>query len=346
MEDIFFGPNKFIGPETVTKRCGRGGKGIKVINTLELSAQSQQIIFVECKHGQRAVRWYRRSQLCKQCAVEAGLFNTSPKGRKITWGDKISKAKKGIKASDGHKKALSIAQYGVAETDWPGFYEKSEIAKIRDSIEYIEFRRAVMARDAFCCTITGMKGHLEVHHLDGVNLNSGRALDVSNAVTLHKSVHSKFHLIYGAGDNTKEQFENFKRDWSKNRPRMIFLCGQSGSGKTTLAGELVDKFNVISYDACKSSLDAALVNGLRSSKTVLLDIPMLISTLYKKYQALAHIDMVFLIEENSTVDSRLINRGSKLKGSKSRSERIRTLAKKYSSFTGNYEEVLAHLKQI
>jgi hypothetical protein len=106
MSDIYFTNNKFIGPFTMTLQCGRGGKGSKTINTLDLSDQSQQLIIVECLHGQREVRWNRRHQLCKKCAIDAGVYNTSPKGRIITWGDKISQAKKGINFTNNHKKKL------------------------------------------------------------------------------------------------------------------------------------------------------------------------------------------------------------------------------------------------
>lgn len=214
--DTYFGNNKFIGPLTVTKQCGRGGKGVKTVNTLELSDQSQVEITVECPHGQRQIRWSRRATPCKQCAVEAGVYSTSPKGRIITWGDKISKVKKGVKATEEHKKALSMAQYGVTdEENWPGFYAKSEVAKLRDSIEYIEFRKAVMERDSFKCRVTGRQGHLVVHHLDGVSLNKNLIFDVDNGITIHVDVHKTFHSQYGNRKNTKEQFEEFTKQFDK-----------------------------------------------------------------------------------------------------------------------------------
>lgn len=181
-----------------------------------LKDQSQIEVEVECPHGRRFTRWCRRNQLCKQCAVSAGMFNTSPKGRKITWGNKISKAKKGVKATDAHKRALSIAQYGVTEQEWDGFYEKSEVAKIRDSIEYKEFRSQVMQRDDYRCCLTGRKGHLEVHHIIGVSTDPSRILDQNNAVTLHAAVHKAFHSHFGKSKNTLEQFNEFKELLLKN----------------------------------------------------------------------------------------------------------------------------------
>jgi len=210
MNEVFFNKNKFIGPKTITKKCGRGGKGSKVLNTLSLSTQSQCLITVECEHGQREVRWNRRYQLCKKCAISAGVFNTSPKGRNITWGDKISAAKKGIKATEAHKKALSIAQYGIEEEDWSGFYHKSEIAKIRDSIEYREFRTLVLQRDNFTCQLTGKRGNLTVHHIVGVSSDPSRILDSTNAITLHEDVHLAFHSYFSNKKNTLDQFNEFK----------------------------------------------------------------------------------------------------------------------------------------
>lgn len=77
----------------------------KVVPVSQLKPKSQIKIAVECKHGKRQVRWSRVNQLCRKCTAERGLYNTSKKGRRITWGDKISKAKRGIIVSQ-HKKPL------------------------------------------------------------------------------------------------------------------------------------------------------------------------------------------------------------------------------------------------
>lgn len=175
----------------------------------QLKSSSNLQITVECSHGQRKVRWNRRYQLCRKCVAEQGLYNTSKPGRVITWGNKISKVKKGIKFSDAHKKALSVAQYGSTEQDWPGFYIKGKVHQLRDSIEYKEFRKSVMQRDNFTCQITGMHGKLNVHHIDAISASFEKALDPENAITLHTSVHKLFHDIYGRGHNTKNQFQEF-----------------------------------------------------------------------------------------------------------------------------------------
>ena len=344
MDDVFFGVNRFIGPATITIQCGRGGKGRKTISTLDLKPTSAFYITVECPHGQREIRWNHRYQKCHKCAAEAGEYNTSPKGRIITWGNKISKVKKGVKFTDEHKKALSIAQYGVTEDEWPGFIERDEKKKIRDSVEYLDFRKKIMERDNYTCVISGMTGHLEVHHIDSFNCNPDKRFDANNVVTLHRSVHTQFHLSYGQGNNTRLQFEEFKQKWSEKKSKIVFLCGQSGSGKSTIAVQLSDKFTVVSYDEHKKDLDSAILVALRNDKPVLLDIPILISTYYKKYSLLAHIDMVFLIESEYIVESRLMKRNGHVKNLNQRYKRLKSLADKYATFQGNTEKVLEYLR--
>ena len=181
----------------------------KEISVDDLRLNSQIKVIVECKHGQREVRWNRVHQLCRKCTAEAGLYNSCKPGRVITWGDKISKAKKGIPATEEHKKALSIAQYKCDEEDWPGFYKKSDARQKRDSIEYLEFRKSIFKRDNYKCQITGLGGKLEMHHIESMNTHLSKALDESNVVTLHVNTHKEFHLKYGKGNNTKEQWDEF-----------------------------------------------------------------------------------------------------------------------------------------
>ena len=80
----------------------------------------------------------------------------------------------------------------------------------RNCSEYIEFVKKVLARDNYTCQCCGKKqGDIEAHHLDGYNWCIERRTDETNGITLCETCHKNFHLHYGRGDNTKEQFEEW-----------------------------------------------------------------------------------------------------------------------------------------
>lgn len=81
----------------------------------------------------------------------------------------------------------------------------------RNYLEYDNFIKTVMKRDNYLCQITGRisKSDLVVHHLNGYNWDKDNRTNPDNAITLCKSIHKLFHRLYGYGNNTEEQFENF-----------------------------------------------------------------------------------------------------------------------------------------
>ena len=80
----------------------------------------------------------------------------------------------------------------------------------RNCPEYIEFVKKVLARDNYTCQCCGKKqSDIEAHHLDGYNWCVERRTDETNGITLCKTCHKNFHLHYGRGDNTREQFEEW-----------------------------------------------------------------------------------------------------------------------------------------
>lgn len=80
----------------------------------------------------------------------------------------------------------------------------------RVSSEYNDFIRKVFKRDNYTCQCCGITNcQLKAHHLDGFNWCEEKRTDPNNGITLCEICHKNFHAIYGKGDNTKEQFEEW-----------------------------------------------------------------------------------------------------------------------------------------
>lgn len=78
--------------------------------------------------------------------------------------------------------------------------------------QYRQWREEVFKRDNYTCQITGDNrgGNLVAHHLNSFNYDKEHRYDVDNGITITEEVHKLFHKLYGYGNNTKEQFDEFK----------------------------------------------------------------------------------------------------------------------------------------
>lgn len=80
------------------------------------------------------------------------------------------------------------------------------------------FRMKVLKRDNYTCQkcyIRKQESELEAHHKDGCNWNIDKRLDIDNGVTLCVDCHKMFHRLYGYGNNTVQQFEEFTKEGSE-----------------------------------------------------------------------------------------------------------------------------------
>lgn len=77
---------------------------------------------------------------------------------------------------------------------------------------YKTWREEVYKRDNYTCQCCGNnKGHnLNAHHLESYNKNKNKRTELENGITLCDKCHKKFHKMFGYGNNTKEQFKQFK----------------------------------------------------------------------------------------------------------------------------------------
>lgn len=81
----------------------------------------------------------------------------------------------------------------------------------RNYPEYTAFVKKVIARDNHTCQCCKKEcnHNAEVHHLDGYDWCIEKRTDETNGITLCENCHKNFHMIYGYGCNTKEQYEEW-----------------------------------------------------------------------------------------------------------------------------------------
>ena len=129
-------------------------------------------------------------------------------GERVVRGDIL---RSGQSQSCGCLHAEIVAkQCGPMHPSWNPCISDEERIKGRRYPEYREWRKSVFKRDDYVCQKCGEKGwRLNSHHIESYDINKGLRTVLENGVTLCRDCHKKFHLIYGNGHNTREQFNEF-----------------------------------------------------------------------------------------------------------------------------------------
>ena len=124
---------------------------------------------------------------------------------------------------------------------------------------------------------------------------------------------------------------------------IYMVCGVSGSGKSWICNQLTDMYAYISFDGVAKSKHLEALRGTKGP--ILYDPNIKISTFIRRHSSEFNIIPIFIIEEESIIESRLKIRGGKL--TKSTPKRMKVIIarnKKYGVFSGTSDEVLKYLK--
>lgn len=100
------------------------------------------------------------------------------------------------------------AATGDKNPNWRGGITEENL-KIRSSSEYKEWRNNVLERDNNICQVCGDDKELEVHHLYSFHDNENLRLEKDNGISTCIFCHQLYHMEYGYGNNTPQQFNNF-----------------------------------------------------------------------------------------------------------------------------------------
>jgi len=101
---------------------------------------------------------------------------------------------------------------GSNSSRWNPYLTDEERQIARKYPEYYEWLKDVYERDDYTCQCCGDNkgGNLNAHHLEAYANNPELRVTIENGVTLCDECHVDFHRQYGYGNNTNEQFEEFR----------------------------------------------------------------------------------------------------------------------------------------
>ncbi len=185
----------------------------------DLSKYSHKIIWAICDEcgKERLVRFGAYKIKCKSCVHKRINLSkeTLQKMKKCNLGrihTKESRANMSKNHADmSGKNNPHYGKYGEKSSRWnPNLTDRDREVK-RNYPAYYEWRKKVFERDSYTCQICYKLGvYLNAHHLDGYAENPEIRTTLENGVTLCKKCHDDFHHQYGRGNNTREQFIEFK----------------------------------------------------------------------------------------------------------------------------------------
>lgn len=180
----------------------------------------------------------KKSKCCKSCnrvsplpnltGTTFGLYSviefvgTDERGSRL-WKSKCSCGKIQILSSShlgrlhetsncGCRKDLMYPS-GSNSSKWNSLLSDKERTSRRPH-EFKIWRKLVFDRDNYTCQLSNEKGgKLCAHHILSWNSHPELRYETSNGITIRQDLHRKFHSIYGSGNNTAIQWNEFKENY-------------------------------------------------------------------------------------------------------------------------------------
>ena len=114
----------------------------------------------------------------------------------------LCNAKRGDKCGCGLLKGNKHPHWNFALTD-------KERNRKRSYPGYCHWREAVLKKDNYVCQNCDNGNKLTAHHIESHNNNPELRTQVLNGITLCETCHADFHHLYGYGNNTKKELNEF-----------------------------------------------------------------------------------------------------------------------------------------
>ena len=136
---------------------------------------------------------------------------------KKQWEDEEFKKAHAMMMNKRWKDEEYIKNHSGENSHWYNPYLTDEERKQGRNIEgYKKWTDEIKKQANWTCEVCGKHGgNMNAHHLDGYNWCKEKRVDINNGICLCEQCHREFHKIYGQGNNTKEQYIEFKVNKNK-----------------------------------------------------------------------------------------------------------------------------------
>ncbi|AUR97932.1 multiheme cytochrome [Vibrio phage 1.245.O._10N.261.54.C7] len=204
---------------------GYDGEHNEVIDVLSshLPKSSRTHVTRICDHCQaeKVLRRCKYKSICQKCkAVEIGKERIDPSKTTCACGNTKSYQAIGCKSchdqtgdnnpmfgkAQPHLTELNLTRSPEDHPNWKGGVPRKREGQSQ--------QWSVNVRKIGFCDLCNETAELQAHHLESHNLNVDKRWDVVNGVCLCKNCHVGFHKMYGFGDNTTEQYLEFKENYN------------------------------------------------------------------------------------------------------------------------------------
>ena len=113
------------------------------------------------------------------------------------------------------RRCINISNLRDGSPNWNPNKTDEERKKDRHSLSgYKIWVQKVLRRDNYLCQISEEKNNLTIHHLYSWGDFPEKRFLIENGVTVTKEVHIDFHMRYGYGKNTPDQFREFMESYN------------------------------------------------------------------------------------------------------------------------------------
>lgn len=189
------------GKATRLKIAGRKFGRLKAISPTQKKSGSQIIWECECDCGAKV--WVAGANLKRGHTKSCGC---------------LSAEYSGLRLKEMHRMGLFVYPSGEEHHNYnPDITDEDRMARRQPFDNKVgKWRNNVFARDDYTCNLCRqIGGTLNAHHLNSWDSFPEERFDIDNGITLCEDCHKAFHVEYGYGKNTKEQFEEFASNYKQ-----------------------------------------------------------------------------------------------------------------------------------